>query len=57
MKESRTEKIVQELKDTVNRLNKIDAILQKMDVTYDLSRVRRDKPWELDNVIQRIEYK
>jgi len=57
MIEPRTEKIVQELKDTVNRLNKLDGILQKMDVTYNLSRSRRDTPWTLDEVIQRVEYK
>ena len=56
MKESRTEKIVEELKETVARLNKLDAILQKMDVTYNLSRSRRDTPWKLDEVIQRVEY-
>ena len=57
MIEPRTEKIVQELKDTVNRLNKLDGILQKMDVTYNLSRSRRDTHWTLDEVIQRVEYK
>ena len=57
MIEPRTEKIVQELKDTVNRLNKLDGILQKMDVTYNLSRSRRDTPWTLDEIIQRVEYK
>ena len=57
MIEPRTEKIVQELKDTVNRLNKLDVILQKMDVTYNLTRSRRDTPWTLDEIIQRVEYK
>lgn len=57
MKEPRTEKIIQELKDTVSRLNKLDGILQKMDVTYNLSRSRRDTPWTLDEIIQRVEYK
>ena len=56
MKEPRTEKIIEELKDTVARLNKLDSILQKMDVTYNLSRSRRDQPWILDEVIQRVEY-
>ena len=57
MIEPRVEKIVQELKDTVNRLNKLDGILQKMDVTYNLSRSRRDVPWTLDEIVQRVEYK
>jgi len=56
MKEPRTEKIVDELKDLVVRLNKLDSILQKMDVSYNLSRSRRDQPWILDEVIQKVEY-
>ena len=56
MKEARTEKIVDELKDLVLRLNKLDSILQKMDVTYNLSRQRRDTPWVLEDVIQKVEY-
>ena len=56
MKDTRTEKIVDELKDLVLRLNKLDSILQKMDVSYNLSRSRRDQPWTLDEVIQKVEY-
>lgn len=56
MKEPRTEKLVEELKDTVTRLNKLDSILQKMDVTYNLTRSTRDTPWKLEDVIQRVEY-
>ena len=56
MKEPRTEKIVDELKETVGRLNKLDSILQKMDVTYNLSRSTRDTPWKLEEVVQRVEY-
>jgi len=57
MIEPRTEKIVKELKDTVKQLNRLDAILQKMDVTYNLSRTNRNLPWILDEIIQRVEYK
>ena len=57
MIEPRVEKIVAELKETVARLNKLDGILQKMDVTYNLSRSRRDTPWTLDEIVQRVEYK
>ena len=57
MIEPRTEKIVKELKDVVTQLNRLDAILQKMDVTYNLSRTRRDNPWVLDEIVQRVEYK
>ena len=56
MKEPRTEKIVDELKDLVSRLNKLDSILQKMDVTYSLTRSTRTEPWKLEDVIQRVEY-
>ena len=57
MKEPRTEKIVDELKDLVVRLNKLDSILQKMEVTYNLSRTNRNLPWTLSEIIQRVEYK
>jgi len=57
MIDARTEKIVKELKDTVKQLNRLDAILQKMDVTYNLSRTNRNLPWILDEIIQRVEYK
>ena len=57
MIDTRTEKIVKELKDTVTQLNRLDAILQKMDVTYNLSRTNRNLPWILDEIIQRVEYK
>jgi len=57
MKEQRTEKIVDELKDLVVRLNKLDSILQKMEVTYNLSRTNRNLPWTLSEIIQRVEYK
>jgi hypothetical protein len=56
MKEPRTEKIVDELKETIARLNKLDSILQKMDVTYNLSRSTRNTPWRLEEIIQRVEY-
>ena len=57
MIEPRTQKVVKELKDTVKQLNRLDAILQKMDVTYNLSRTNRNLPWILDEIIQRVEYK
>jgi hypothetical protein len=56
MKDPRTEKIVNELKETVAKLNRIDALLQKMDVTYNLGRTRRDLPWALDDIVQKVEY-
>ena len=56
MKEPRTEKIVEELKETVARLNKLDSILQKMDVRYTLHRGRVTDPWKLDEIVQKVEY-
>ena len=56
MKEPRTEKIVNELRETVDRLNKLDSILQRMNVRYSLSRTRVDQPWKLDDIIQSVEY-
>ena len=56
MKDARTEKIVNELKELTTRLNKIDLILQKMDVTYSLSRSSRTEPWKLEDVVQKVEY-
>ena len=56
MKEERTEKLVAELRATVERLNKLDKLLQKSGVSYDLGRVRRDDEYTLENVIQRVEY-
>jgi len=57
MKDTRTEKIVDELKETITRLNKLDSILKKMDVDYTLYRKTRDTPWLLEDVIQKVEYK
>ena len=56
MKEPRTEKLVQELRDTVERLNRLDKLLQQSGVSYDLGRVRRDESFTLENVVQRVEY-
>ena len=56
MKEPRTEKIVEELKETVAKLNRLDSILQKMDVRYTLHRSKITDPWELNEIVQRVEY-
>lgn len=56
MKEPRTEKIVEELRDTVARLNKLDSILQKLDVRYTLHRSRITDPWKLEEIVQKVEY-
>lgn len=56
MKEPRTEKLVEELKAIVERLNRLDALLEKSDVSYTLYRKTRDTPWLLEDVIQKVEY-
>lgn len=56
MKEPRTEKLVIELRSIVERLNRIDKLLQQSGVTYDLSRSTREAEFTLHNVIQRVEY-
>ena len=56
MKEQRTEKLVEELKETVNRLNRLDKLLQQSNVSYNLHRKSRSEPYELDEIIQRVEY-
>jgi len=56
MKEPRTERLVEELKTTVDRLNKLDVLLRKMEVEYSLYRSTTDTPWVLKHVIQRVEY-
>lgn len=56
MKDPRAEKIINELRETVNRLNRIDGILQRMDVRYSLHRYKKDEPWRLEDIVQEIEY-
>jgi hypothetical protein len=56
MKEPRTEKLVKELKETIDRLNRLDKLLQRSNVSYDLGRNRRDEEYTLKNVVQTVEY-
>ena len=56
MQDSRTKAIVEELRATVDRLNKLDGILKKMDVTYSLHRSSRSSEWQLSDVVQQVEY-
>lgn len=57
MKEPRVEKIVNELKNTVDRLNRINAILAKTGTTFYLNRNTRHGDFTLGDIEQRIEYK
>lgn len=56
MKEPRVEKIVDELKETVAKLNRLDNILQKMDVRYSLHRSKITDPWQLNDIVQKVDY-
>ena len=56
MKEPRVEKIVAELKETVNRLNRLNGILANTGTTFHLSRSTRDGPFTLENIEQRVDY-
>lgn len=56
MKEPRVEKIVDELKATVDRLNRLNAILAKSGTTFYLNRTARDSDFILSDIEQRIEY-
>ena len=56
MKEPRVEKIVSELKETVNRLNRLNDILAKTGTTFYLNRSTRDGPFTLEHIEQKVEY-
>jgi hypothetical protein len=56
MKEPRVEKIVDDLKVTVERLNRLTEILAKSGTTFHLGRSQRDGPFTLDHIEQRVEY-
>ena len=57
MKDKRVEKLVAELKTTVDRLNRINAILARSGTTFYLNRSTRDGDFTLSDIEQRIEYK
>lgn len=56
MKEPRVEKVVEELKSTVDRLNRLNDILVKTGTSFHLQRSNRDGHFELTEVEQRVEY-
>lgn len=56
MKEPRVEKIVHELKYTIERLNRLNDILAKTGTTFHLHRSTRDGPFTLSDIEQRVEY-
>jgi hypothetical protein len=56
MKEPRVEKLIEELRTMVDRINRLDKLLQQSEVSYNLSRRTREEPFVLSDVVQRVEY-
>jgi hypothetical protein len=56
MKEPRVEKIVAELKHTVERLNRLNAILARKGTTFYLNRSTRDGEFVLTDITQKVDY-
>lgn len=56
MKDRRVEKLVEELKYTVDRLNRLNAILARSGTTFYLNRSTRDGDFTLTDIEQRVEY-
>lgn len=56
MKDPRVEKLVDELKVTVERLNRINAILARSGTTFYLNRSTRDGDFTLSDIEQKVEY-
>jgi hypothetical protein len=56
MKEPRVEKIVSELKNTVDRLNRIQSILNKTGTTFTIRQTSRDTDFIIEDITQRINY-
>jgi hypothetical protein len=56
MKDPRVEKIVAELKYTVDRLNRLNAILAKSGTTFYLNRTTRDGDFTLSDIEQKVDY-
>lgn len=54
MKEPRIVKLTDELKSTVDRLNKLTGILEKAKVTYKLPRINGE--YQIAELSQQVEY-
>lgn len=57
MKDARVEKLVDDLKNTVDRLNRLNNILSKTGTTFYLNRSNTAGEFILSNIEQRIDYK
>jgi hypothetical protein len=56
MKEPRVEKLVNELKATVDRLNCLSNLLAMKDTTFTLHRATRSSNFELLDITQKVDY-
>lgn len=56
MKDPRVEKIVKELRYTVDRLNRLNSILAKSGTTFYLNRSTRDGEFTLSDIEQKVDY-
>jgi hypothetical protein len=56
MKEPRVERMVTELKNTVERLNRIQNILNKTGTTFTLRQSSRNEDFIIEDITQRINY-
>lgn len=56
MKEKRVQILVNELTETVERLNRITELLNKTNTTYYLGQSIKNGTWKLDDIEQRVNY-
>lgn len=56
MKEPRVDRLVTELKYTVERLNRLNRLLIKKNTTFSLYRETKTSNFELTDITQRVNY-
>lgn len=56
MKEKRVQILVNELAETIDRLNRITELLNKTNTGYQLVQHTRSGPWKLYDIEQRVNY-
>jgi hypothetical protein len=57
MKEPRVQFLVNELQETVDRLNRIEDMLTKTGTTFYLGRSSTTGPFKLESIQQNVEYR
>lgn len=56
MKEPRVEKVVEELKETITKLNRLNSILVKTGTTFHLHRSTKESDFTITDIEQRVSY-